>query len=296
MTQFYNDIKNMYSLCDWINPDLLDWEALSANPNAITMLEQNIELIDWRALSGNPNAVHILKQHQDKINWMALSGNTDSQAIALLEQNPDKINWYILSGNKSYKAVELLKKNPKRCNTHMLSGNPIAREMIASSNRTDPTSEFSKLWGKLERDLDELESEYFEKLEKLEDLDLDSLNWMKLSVNPKAIRLLNRYPERIDMFWFASNPLCEKVCEKEEDSMYLMSSNQNGVGLLRLFREQIDWESFSANPSIFTINYRYLRERNRALFEELISNRFHPDNIRKFTEWGYDLSWDIHDK
>jgi len=113
------------------------------------------------------------------------------------------------------------------------------------------------------------------------------------------------------MFWFASNPLCErvwlwlsmlnekvgeKVGEKEEDSMYLMSSNQNGVGLLRLFREQIDWESFSANPSIFTINYRYLRERNRALFEELISNRFHPDNIRKFTEWGYDLSWDIHDK
>jgi hypothetical protein len=296
MTQFYNDIKNMYSLCDWINPDLLDWETLSANPNAITMLEQNIELIDWSALSGNPNAMHILKQHQDKINWRALSGNTDSQAIALLEQNPDKINWYILSGNESYKAVELLKKNPTRCNMYMLSRNPTARDMIASSNKTYPTSKFSKLWSRLESDLDEIED--FEKLEKLEDLDLDSLNWMKLSVNPKAIGLLRKYPERIDMYWFASNPLCERVwleSKKRKEEWYLMSSNKNCVGLLCVFREEIDWRSFSGNPSIFTINYRYLRERNRGLFEELISNRFHPDNIHKFTEWGYDLSWNIHD-
>jgi hypothetical protein len=299
MTQFYNDIKNIYSLRDWINPELLDWETLSANPNAITMLEQNIELIDWRALSGNPNATHILKQNQDKIHWATLCGNTDSRAILLLEQNPDKINWYILSGNESYKAVELLKKNPERCNMYMLSRNQTAREMLESSNKSDPTTEFSKLWSRLETRLDEFED--FEKLEKLEDLDLDSLNWMKLSVNPKAIRLLQKYPERIDMFWFASNPLCVSVlsvlsCEIKERKRiewYLLSLNVNGEPLLRENVEKIEWSLFSSNPSIFRINYRYLREQKSGLFEELASNRFHPDNIHKFTEWGYDLSWNI---
>jgi hypothetical protein len=302
MTQFYNDIKNIYSLCDWINPELLDWEALSANPNAITMLEQNIELIDWRALSGNPNATHILKQNQDKIHWATLSGNTDSRAILLLEQNPDKINWYILSGNESYKAVELLKKNPERCNIYMLSKNPTAREMLESSNKSDPTSKFSKLWYRLETRVEEFED--FEKLEKLEDLDLDSLNWMKLSINPKAIGLLRKYPERIDMFWFASNPLCVDMlsvllCDKykykyiEIKEWYLLSLNVKAEPLLRENVEKIEWSLFSSNPSIFTINYRYLREQKSGLFEELASNRFHPDNIHKFTQWGYDLSWNI---
>ena len=297
--QFYNDIKNIYSLRDWINPELLDWEALSANPHAITMLEQNMELIDWRALSGNPNATHILKQNPDKIHWAALSGNTDSRAILLLEQNPDKINWYILSGNESYKAVELLKKNPHRCNIYMLSKNPTAREMIESCNKTDPTSEFSKLWYRLETKVEEFED--FEKLEKLEDLDLDSLNWMKLSINPKAIRLLRKYPERIDMFWFASNPLCVEVllsdkvllCDIEKRGCYLLSSNVNASALLRENAENIEWSLFSSNPSMFTINYTFLRERNCELFEELASNRFHPDNIHRFVEWGYDLSWNI---
>ena len=87
--------------------------------------------------------------------------------------------------------------------------------------------------------------------------------------------------------------LSELLCDKEKRVCYLLSSNVNASALLRENAENIEWSLFSANPSMFTINYRYLRERNCELFEELASNRFHPDNIHRFVEWGYDLSWNI---
>jgi hypothetical protein len=40
------------------------------NPNAIPILEQNIDKLDdnaWYQLAGNPNATHILEKHLDKL-------------------------------------------------------------------------------------------------------------------------------------------------------------------------------------------------------------------------------------
>ena len=45
------------------------------NPNAIELLEQNLDKVDWDYLSSNPNAIDILKQNKDKINWYYLSLN-----------------------------------------------------------------------------------------------------------------------------------------------------------------------------------------------------------------------------
>ena len=47
------------------------------NPNAIHLLEQNLDKINWHYLSKNPNAVHILKKNPDKINWVLISLNTN---------------------------------------------------------------------------------------------------------------------------------------------------------------------------------------------------------------------------
>jgi len=52
---------------------------LSLNPNAIPLLEENLDKIDWFNLSVNPMAIELLKQNP--------------AAIDLLEKNPDKINW-----------------------------------------------------------------------------------------------------------------------------------------------------------------------------------------------------------
>ena len=71
--------------------------VISGNPNAIHLLEQNLDKVNWSALSHNPNAIHLLEQNMDKIDWDMLSSNPN--AIHLLEQNLDKVNWFWLSGN-----------------------------------------------------------------------------------------------------------------------------------------------------------------------------------------------------
>ena len=86
------------------NMDKINWDYLSANLNAIHLLEQNIDKIRWNWLSFNPNAIHLLEQNVDKINWAMLSGNPN--AIHLLEQNIDKIDWIRLSANPN--AIHLL--------------------------------------------------------------------------------------------------------------------------------------------------------------------------------------------
>ena len=89
-------VKPKMKLLDWVELDKLDWYGLlSTNPNAIHLLEQNINKIDWMLLSNNPNAIHLLEKNMEKIDWRQLSYNPN--AIHLLEQNMDKIDWIFVS-------------------------------------------------------------------------------------------------------------------------------------------------------------------------------------------------------
>jgi hypothetical protein len=65
---------------------------LSQNPNAIPILEKNMDKIYWTQLSANPNAIHILEQHLDKVNYEWLSKNPN--AIHIFEKNTNKVFWY----------------------------------------------------------------------------------------------------------------------------------------------------------------------------------------------------------
>jgi hypothetical protein len=64
-----------YTLEKKDNPYKIDWLNLSANPNAIHILEKNIDKIHWFNLSLNPNAIKILENNQDKIVWGCLTIN-----------------------------------------------------------------------------------------------------------------------------------------------------------------------------------------------------------------------------
>ncbi len=79
-------IENYYFKYEWD----IDWEKLSANPNGIGILEQNIDNLNWKGLSLNPSswAIELLEKNQDKIDWWNLSEN--QSAIHILEQNFDK--------------------------------------------------------------------------------------------------------------------------------------------------------------------------------------------------------------
>jgi len=91
--------KNVYVLRHGIPLDKLNWNYLSKNPNAIDLLEKQIEIekhlskeeydrlpskINWSSLCSNPNAIDLLDANQDKIDWSVLSYNPN--AIHLLEK------------------------------------------------------------------------------------------------------------------------------------------------------------------------------------------------------------------
>ena len=103
-----------------INKNKINWNTLSKNPNAISLLKENQDKINWFEMSKNPNAISLLKENQDKINWNYLSSNPN--AISLLKENQDKNNWYFLSNNSN--ANELLKENKDKIYWPRFSKNP----------------------------------------------------------------------------------------------------------------------------------------------------------------------------
>ncbi len=42
-------------LVEWFPLDKVDWHYLSSNPNAISILEKNLNKVNWNYLSQNPN-------------------------------------------------------------------------------------------------------------------------------------------------------------------------------------------------------------------------------------------------
>ena len=46
---------DILNIRNWIDKGKIDWRVLSCNPNAIHILEQNLDKINWCHLSENPN-------------------------------------------------------------------------------------------------------------------------------------------------------------------------------------------------------------------------------------------------
>ena len=55
------------------------WDALSGNVNAISLLDTHPDQIWWSRLASNPNAIHLLERYPEKIDWNFLSANPNEQ-------------------------------------------------------------------------------------------------------------------------------------------------------------------------------------------------------------------------
>ncbi len=97
--------------------DKIHWYYFAQNTNikAIKLLEDNInkfinDKIVWKALSLNPNAIYILEKNLNKVDWICLSQN--SNAIHLIT----KLNYDKMKENMSEFNEELVAKvfNPNR--------------------------------------------------------------------------------------------------------------------------------------------------------------------------------------
>ena len=71
--------------------------------------------------------------------------------------------------------------------------------------------------------------------------------------------------------------------------MYYVSANPNAVHLLERNPDEINWSPLSGNPSIFTYDYKKIKEEREELNEEIIKSIYHPKFIKKFIEDGNNI-------
>ena len=87
---YYNRITEL--LKDRVNSDThnaIDWEVLSSNPNAISILERNIDKINWSKLSYNKGV--------NKLNYQWLKDRMDMIREDLMKAvyHPRRFEYYL---------------------------------------------------------------------------------------------------------------------------------------------------------------------------------------------------------
>lgn len=179
------------------HPELIVWDALSENPEAIDILEANPDKISYSYLSRNPNprALELLKEHPEKIDWVAVCLNPSDWAIHLLMENPEKIVWYNLSQNRNPLAIPLFQividnSEVRKINSFFISTNPNAIGILSRN----PTLIY---WPAFCASAST--TEQFNYIRE----NLDKVDWasMSMNTNPLALDLLLEFPENID--WVA---------------------------------------------------------------------------------------------
>ena len=69
-----------------------------------------------------------------------------------------------------------------------------------------------------------------------------------------------------------------------------LTLNPNAMELLKEKQGKFYWYDFSQNPNIFTYDYKLMKEKmkNSGIAEELMSVIFHPNNMNKWNNWGFE--------
>ena len=280
------------------NPDI-DWRALSANPEAIDILDNNRNKIKWYSLcyNINPRAIQILKENQiekdngdDDIYWDNLCLNTSNEAIDFLKENYRYIEWDILSVNTNPKAIELLiKKESEEFDLEDREFNRLEdKEKISWKRLSGNINAISLLERKWEEEKELLRNDIKQyNILKKKDYIID---WDVLSGNPNAIDLLrdkieeekkipkkkfDRLEDIEKINWVKLSASAEpKVIQLLEENptkiiWFTLSANPKAIKLLeeeiKVYPTKINWAQLSANPKAI-----------KLLKKELIKN---PENI-----------------
>ena len=239
----YSDNDSSNSDNDSFNSDnKINWNALSYNPNAISLLKANKKKINWKFLSRNPNAIDLLADKinyekslpaseykalmdSEKISWSLLSGNPN--AIDLLKSNSDNIiwDWFLINPN----AIPSLESKQDEIKWNLLSINPNAIDLLTARinyEKSLPASDYKAL------------------------MDYEKISWSRLSGNPNAIDLLK---DKIN--YEKSLPASDynALMKYEKISWSRLAGNPNAIDLLKDNLEEIKshWDNLSKNPGIF---------------------------------------------
>lgn len=205
------------------------------------------------SLSRNKNAIYFLEKNPQLINWFCISQNPN--AIHLLEMYPEKINWSALSLNPN--AIHLLEKNIKKIDWFNIVININAYSIISQN-----------------MDIIMSNTIYFKRL--------------CLNQNPKILKLIEKYPEKIDWGNLSYNPAAIYILERniEKISWVELSENVNAIKLIEANLEKVDWELLSLNKNAIhlieknldKINWAFLSENHNAI--NILKNNI--ENINYF--------------
>ena len=255
--------------------DDIYWDDLCLNTSneAIEFLSlpENYRYIEWDILSinTNPKAIALLTKKEseefdlddrqfnrlkdnEKISWERLSDNPN--AISLLQKKWEEEKELLRNDIKQYK---ILKKKYYIINWDILSGNPNAIDLLR-----DKIEEENKLPKKKYDRLEDIEKINWVKLSanqkaiKLLEENLDNINWFTLSANPKAIKLLEANRDKIKWSQLSGNPKAIKLLEEELNvrpqniDWYNLSKNPEAISILDKNRDKIAWPNFSDNPNV----------------------------------------------
>ena len=248
-------------------PDKIDWYFISGNPNAIHIIEKNIDKINWGPLSKNSNAIHILKENIEKINWSGLCSNKNEGIIPIFENNLDKLsncyegeysggnNCQFFCVNPSPFIVSFLEKHPEKIYWYTFYRNensiPLFEKKIKEVENDSKNNYFS-----LRCILSDLSSnpKAIHILEKYP----DKINWSRLSSNPNAIHILEKNPDKIDLRTLVSNPKAITLIEQrlsllDKNDWWYLSANPNAIDILEKNLDKVSWYMLSGNSNAIRI-------------------------------------------
>ena len=70
-----------------------------------------------------------------------------------------------------------------------------------------------------------------------------------------------------------------------------LSENPNAIHILEKNLDKVNWYRLSLNLNIFEYDYKKIKNtlyNDNGFVEELMMNRFHPSNMDKWYDWGFD--------
>lgn len=280
--------------------DQLDTEALSQNASAVHIFDQFPELIVWDELSSNPNAIDLLLRNMEKINWDLFSLNTNKHAVDILEKNLDKAEWYNLARNPKAiriieKYIDVLKNEKFDYIWRALSSNPEAISI-------------------LEKNIDKIHwNELFENTNAMhlikmcvqlnEDYSYERpLSYFSHNIwgNPAAIYFLEQIFQYVNWRFFSRNQNGIHLIEKNLDKVHwdMLSTNQKAIHILKENLDKVHWyelfrnqEAFPIISMFFPLDYQKMYENTKEFRQELLSVVMCPDRLSRMSS-AFHLSFD----
>lgn len=278
--------------------EIIRWRQMcnSHNLETINPLSKHFNFCDRNQLFQNPVAIHLVKRCRKKINWDNMSLNP--AAITILQKNFTKINQQNMNRNPN--AIRLLENN-----THRIISFTILKDkfniLVSRKNTIASASKLAsinrpKLVLTIEQDIDILDSQWpwlkmhTNILRALGEKVDDEYSWKRLNQIPKAICLLEVFPEKIYWELCCLNPHAIPLIEKNIHLVCWKSICRNPAAWDIVVRnlEKINLLDLCSSPFaiqiFFTLDTQELKQRNQIIHTQVVQLAMCPNRIARLAK------------